>query len=133
MTKAFLLFYITAFLISLNILAQKSHGFINSSYANMEQKLKAQGEQFVLISQADAMDRGVNEGDKVKVFNDRGSFEAVARVTTDVNKGVVVTTLGYWRQHNNGVVNSVSSNAFGDMGNARTSHDCLVEVMAITN
>ena len=29
---------------------------------------------------------------------------------------------------NNGVVNSISSNAFGDMGNAPTSHDCLVEV-----
>ena len=44
----------------LNILAPKSHGFINSSYANMENKLKAQGEQFVLISHADAMDRGIN-------------------------------------------------------------------------
>ena len=56
----------------LNILAPKSHGFINSSYANIENKLKAQGEQFVLTSQADAMDRGVNEGEKVTVFNDRG-------------------------------------------------------------
>ncbi|NBW53456.1 MAG: molybdopterin oxidoreductase family protein, partial [Betaproteobacteria bacterium] len=33
----------------LNILAPKSHGFINSSYANIENKLKAQGEQFVMI------------------------------------------------------------------------------------
>ena len=112
----------------LNILAPKSHGFINSSYANIENKLKAQGEQFVLISQADAMDRGVNEGEKVTVFNDRGSFDAVAKITPDVNKGIVVATLGYWRQMNKGVVNSVSSNAFGDMGNAPTSHDCLVEV-----
>ncbi|MBT5150447.1 MAG: molybdopterin oxidoreductase family protein, partial [Nitrosomonadales bacterium] len=112
----------------LNILAPKSHGFINSSYANIENKLKAQGEQFVLISQADAMDRGVNEGEKVTVFNDRGSFDAVAKITPDVNKGIVVATLGYWRQMNNGVVNSVSSNAFGDMGNSPTSHDCLVEV-----
>ena len=112
----------------LNILAPKSHGFINSSYANIENKLKAQGEQFVLISQADAMDRGVNEGEKVTVFNDRGSFDAVAKITPDVNKGIVVATLGYWRQMNNGVVNSISSNAFGDMGNAPTSHDCLVEV-----
>ena len=55
-------------------------------------------------------------------------FEAVSKITTDVNKGIVVTTLGYWRQLNNGVVNSVSSNAFGDMGNSPTSHDCLVEV-----
>ena len=114
----------------LNILAPKSHGFINSSYANFESKIKGQGEQFVMIHPADAMDRGLVDGERAKVFNDRGYFEAVAKVTTDVNKGIVVTTLGYWRQLNNGVVNSVSSNAFGDMGHSPTSHDCLVEVMA---
>jgi anaerobic selenocysteine-containing dehydrogenase len=115
----------------LNILAPKSHGFINSSYANFESKIKGQGEQFVMIHPADAMDRGLIDGARAKVLNDRGSFEAVAKVTTDVNKGIVVTTLGYWRQLNNGVVNSVSSNAFGDMGHSPTSHDCLVEVIAI--
>ena len=97
----------------LNILAPKSHGFINSSYANFESKIKGQGEQFVMIHPADALDRGLADGERAKVFNDRGSFEAVTKVTTDVNKGIVVTTLGYWRQLNNGVVNSVSSNAFG--------------------
>jgi len=115
----------------LNILAPKSHGFINSSYANFESKIKGQGEQFVMIHPADAMDRGLIDGGRAKVLNDRGSFEAVAKVTTDVNKGIVVTTLGYWRQLNNGVVNSVSSNAFGDMGHSPTSHDCLVEVVAL--
>ena len=115
----------------LNILAPKSHGFINSSYANIENKLKGQGEQFVMINPTDALARGIKDGDRSKVFNDRGSFEAVSRVTTDVNAGIVVSTLGYWRQLNNGVVNSVSSNAFGDMGNSPTSHDCLVEVVSI--
>lgn len=112
----------------LNILAPKSHGFINSSYANIESKLKAQGEQFVMIHPLDAQARGIKEGDRTKVFNDRGFFEAKSKITTDVNQGVVVATLGYWRQHNNGVVNSVSSNAYGDMGHSPTSHDCLVEV-----
>jgi anaerobic selenocysteine-containing dehydrogenase len=115
----------------LNILAPKSHGFINSCYANIDNKLKGQGEQFVLISQSDAMDRGIKEGEMVKVFNDRGAFDALAKITPDVNKGIIVATLGYWRQLNNGTVNSVSSSAFGDMGNAQTSHDCLVEVMAL--
>ena len=115
----------------LNILAPKSHGFINSCYGNIDNKLKGQGEQFVLINQADAMDRGVQEGEIVKVFNDRGAFDAVAKITSDVNKGIIVTSLGYWRQLNNGTVNSVSSSAFGDMGNAQTSHDCLVEVRTI--
>ena len=115
----------------LNILAPKSHGFINSCYANIDNKLKGQGEQFVLINQVDAMDRGIQEGEMIRVFNDRGSFDALAKITQDVGKGVVVATLGYWRQLNNGTVNSVSSSAFGDMGNAQTSHDCLVEARAI--
>jgi len=115
----------------LNILAPKSHGFINSCYANIDNKLKGQGEQFVLINQVDAMDRGIEEGEMIRVFNDRGSFDALAKITPDVSKGVVVATLGYWRQLNNGTVNSVSSSAFGDMGNAQTSHDCLVEARAI--
>ena len=115
----------------LNILAPKSHGFINSCYANIENKLKGQGEQSVLISQVDALDRGIHEGEIVRVFNDRGGFDAVAKITPDVGQGVVVATLGYWRQLNNGTVNSVSSSAFGDMGNAQTSHDCLVEVRTI--
>ncbi len=115
----------------LNILAPKSHGFINSCYANIDNKLKGQGEQFVLINQVDAMDRGIQEGEMIRVFNDRGSFDALAKTTHVVGKGVVVATLGYWRQLNNGTVNSVSSSAFGDMGNAQTSHDCLVEARAI--
>ena len=115
----------------LNILAPKSHGFINSSFANFESKLKGQGEQFVMIHPADAMDRGLVDGARAKVLNDRGSFEAVARVTTDVDKGIVVTTLGYWREVNNGVVNSVSSHAYADMGRSATSRDCLVEVISL--
>ena len=115
----------------LNILAPKSHGFINSCYANIDKKLKGQGEQSVLISQVDALDRGIHEGEMVRVFNDRGGFDAVAKITPDVGQGIVVAPLGYWRQLNNGTVNSVSSSAFGDMGNAQTSHDCLVEVRTI--
>jgi hypothetical protein len=34
----------------LNIVSPKSHGFLNSCYANIENKLKGQGEQFVLIN-----------------------------------------------------------------------------------
>ncbi|MEY4262033.1 MAG: hypothetical protein RLZZ625_869, partial [Pseudomonadota bacterium] len=69
----------------LNILAPKSHGFINSSYANIENKLKAQGEQFVMIHPLDAEERGIKNGDRAKVFNDRGFFEAVSKITTDAS------------------------------------------------
>ena len=112
----------------LNIISPKSHGFLNSCYANVEEKIKGQGEQFVLINALDAKVRGIKKGDTVTVFNDRGSFDCVTRISVDVNSGIVVATLGYWRQLNNGTVNCISSAEFGDMGHSTTFSDNLVEV-----
>jgi anaerobic selenocysteine-containing dehydrogenase len=112
----------------LNIVSPKSHAFLNSCYANMEGKQRVQGEQFLLINAADAAPRGIAEGARVRVHNDRGGFEAVANLTTDVNPGVVVATLGYWRQLNRGTVNIVSSAEFANMGHAPSFSDNLVEV-----
>ncbi len=112
----------------LNIISPKSHAFLNSCYANMDQKINAQGEQFVMVNPVDAKQRQIEEGLPVRVFNDRGSFEGVAKISNDVNSGIIVATLGYWRQLNNGTVNSISSNAFGDMGHSPTFSDNLVQV-----
>ncbi len=115
----------------LNIVSPKSHGFLNSCYANMDHKIKGQGEQFVLISAEDAASRGIKDGGKVRVFNDRGGFEGDAKITDDVNSGLVVATLGYWRQLNKGTVNSISSAEFVNMGHAPTFSDNLVQIEAV--
>jgi anaerobic selenocysteine-containing dehydrogenase len=113
----------------LNILAPKSHGFLNSCYANEAKKIHGQGEQFVLISAADASARGIKDGDRIRVFNDNGQFHGDAKVTDDVNPGIVVATLGYWRTLNPvGTVNSVAPAVFGGMGHCPTFFDNLVEV-----
>jgi len=115
----------------LNIVSPKSHGFLNSCYANMDQKIQGQGAQSVLINAADAAERAIRNGDKVRVFNDRGSFEGDAKITDDVNSGIVVATLGYWRQLNKGTVNCISSAEFVNMGHAPTFSDNLVQVEAV--
>ncbi len=94
----------------------------------MAEKIKGQGEQFVMINAADADMRGIKDGAKVRVFNERGAFEGDARITKDVNPGIVVATLGYWRQLNKGTVNCISSAEFGDMGHSTTFSDNLVQV-----
>lgn len=116
----------------LNIISPKSHGFLNSCYANMADKIKGQGEQFVMINAADADLRNIQNGDAVRVFNDRGAFEGKAQITDDVSSGIVVATLGYWRQLNKGTVNCVSSAEFVDMGHAPTFTDNLVQVALAT-
>lgn len=112
----------------LSIISPKSHAFLNSCYANMDGQQKAQGEQFVMMNAVDANARKVKEGDTVKVFNDRGAFEGKAIITDDVNAGIVVASLGYWRQLNKGTVNSISLAEFGDMGHSASFSDNLVEV-----
>jgi anaerobic selenocysteine-containing dehydrogenase len=117
----------------LNIISPKSHGFLNSCYANEPHKIKSQGEQFVMINKADADKRNIREGDPVRVQNARGAFHGVARVTDDVNPGIVVATLGYWRSLNrsDGSVNSISSDAWSGLGRAPTFSDNLVEVTRV--
>ncbi|PPR32557.1 MAG: hypothetical protein CFH27_01189, partial [Alphaproteobacteria bacterium MarineAlpha6_Bin5] len=51
------------------------------------------------------------------------------KISEDVSPGIVVATLGYWRQKSKtGTVNSISSGKLADMGNAPTFSDNLVEV-----
>ena len=87
----------------------------------------------MLISPNDAKKRNIAEGDPVRVYNDRGDFQGVARVTDDVNDGIVVATLGYWRSLNrsDGSVNSISSDAHCGLGRAPSFSDNLVEVSRV--
>ena len=112
----------------LNIISPKSHGFLNSCYANDTRKQKGQGEQSILLNKLDAETRDIKDGSVIKVFNDRGSFKGVAKISEDVNAGIVVATLGYWRQLNDGTVNCISFAEFGDMGHSPTYSDNLVNV-----
>lgn len=113
----------------LNIVSPKSHGFLNSQYANEAHKVARQGEQAILINPADATWRRIADGAVVRVFNDRGTFHGNATVTDDVPPGVVVASLGYWHALNkDGAVNVISSSAYGGMGHSPTFSDNLVEV-----
>jgi anaerobic selenocysteine-containing dehydrogenase len=117
----------------LNMLSPKSHAFLNSSYANLPTQRHHAGEQKVLINPDDAAARGIVAGDLVRVFNDRGVFEAEAEVSTDAMTGVVVAPMGYWPRHSRSrrTVNAINPPAFADYGHAPTFSDTLVEVAKV--
>jgi anaerobic selenocysteine-containing dehydrogenase len=114
----------------LNILSPKAHAFLNSGYANIARQLHHAGDPHVVIHPDDASARGVSDGTWVEVFNDRGTFRAVAQVSAEVMRGVVVAPLGYWASTTPGgrTVNAVNATRFADMGRAPTFSDNLVEV-----
>jgi anaerobic selenocysteine-containing dehydrogenase len=116
----------------LNIISPKSHAFLNSCYANLPHQRRIAGEPGVTIHPEDAAQRGIGEARVVRVFNDRGSFEALAHLSDAVRQGVVVAPLGYWRKfsRSNSTVSAVNSSLLADLGNAPTFSDNLVEVEA---
>ena len=118
----------------LNMLSPKSHAFLNSSYGNLATQLHHAGGQKVVINPGDAGARGIAAGDMVRVFNERGAFEAEAELSGDTMAGVVVAPMGYWPGKSRGrrTVNAINPPAFADYGNAPTFSDTLVEVAKVT-
>ena len=116
----------------LQLISPKSHGFLNSEYANEKHKLRNQGEQFVLLHPVDAEARSISHGDKVRVFNAVGEFQAEALVSEDVLPGNALTTFGYWASRNplGGAANNVTEVI--NTGFAGTPHyyDTTVQVAA---
>jgi anaerobic selenocysteine-containing dehydrogenase len=115
----------------LSLISPKSHAFLNSNYANMPaQTAQAGEEQAVVLHPDDAESRGIMAGTPIRVFNDRGSFEAFATVSSDVMPGVVVAPSGYWQRSNRkgATVHALTPPAFADLGHAPTFSDVLVEV-----
>jgi anaerobic selenocysteine-containing dehydrogenase len=87
----------------------------------------------VTIHPQDAADRGISDGRYVRVFNDRGQFVALARVSEEIARGVVMCPLGAWPKNakDTSTVNAVSPFVFADLGNAPTFSDTRVEVEAV--
>ena len=69
-------------------------------------------------------------GDRVRVFNDRGSCLAIADVNGAVRPGVVRIPAVRWNKLSPGGlgVNSLTSSRLTDMGGGATFYSCLVEV-----
>ena len=115
----------------LSLISPKSHAFLNSNYANLPaQTAQAGEEQSVILHPEDATARGIDAGAPIRVFNDRGTFEAFATLSPDVMRGVVVAPAGYLQRSNRrgATVHVLTPSALADLGNAPTFSDILVEV-----
>ncbi len=114
----------------LAVISPPAHNFLNSSFANLPSFVKAEKEPFLEIHPDDAGARGIRDGDHVRIFNDRGSFTAKARVSDKARHGVVVALSIWWKKltRDGTNANEVTSQRLTDLGAAATFYDALVEV-----
>jgi len=113
----------------LEMLARKSDNFLNSTFSNVPSVREMEEQGLLEISTADAKTRGIGEGDRVRVFNDRGDIVLRARVDGKVQPGVVSASLN-WAKMTPGFqsINVLTSEKLTDMGNSATFYSVLVEV-----
>jgi anaerobic selenocysteine-containing dehydrogenase len=116
----------------LAMISPPARNFLNSSFVNVASLRAIEGEPVLEISAADAGARGIVSGQRVRIFNDRGSIVCRAVVGARARPGVV-NGLGVWWKKlaadgKNG--NELTHQRLTDIGRAPSFYDCLVEVEA---
>ncbi|MGH8782747.1 molybdopterin-containing oxidoreductase family protein [Paraburkholderia sp.] len=114
----------------LAMISPPARNFLNSTFVNVESLRSTEGHPHLDIHPADAQPRGIADGDEVRIFNDRGSMRARARVTDKAREGLVVGLSIWWKKlsPDGRNANQVTSQRLTDLGGSATFYDCLVEV-----
>lgn len=114
----------------LRLITPAAHHFLNSSFADMPTMLRKQRYPSLEINPQDALARGIENGEWLRVFNERGETFFKAQVKETVAPGVVCHVSLWWRQYSPGGFNCnvLTSAAAADMGGGATFHTNLVEV-----
>jgi anaerobic selenocysteine-containing dehydrogenase len=114
----------------LAFLSPPARHFLNSSFANLARFREFEREPHLDMHPEDAAARGIREGDRVRVFNDRGGYTLKARINGKPRRGVVVAPSVWWKKYarDGGNANNVTSQRTTDLGGGATFYDCRVQV-----
>jgi len=113
----------------LELLARKADNFLNSTFVNLPGLQKMERQHELEMNRRDAERRSIKDGDRVRVFNDRGEIFLNARVDGTVSPGVVGAKLGWAKLSSGGVnINVLTSARLTDLGGGATFYSTLVEV-----
>jgi anaerobic selenocysteine-containing dehydrogenase len=116
----------------LELLARKADNFLNTTFTNLLAMQQMEDRHLLEMTAADAGPRGIRDGDRVRVFNDRGEIELTARVNGAVPPGVVAARLDWAKLSPQGRnINVLTSDRLTDMGAGATFYSVLVEVAPV--
>jgi anaerobic selenocysteine-containing dehydrogenase len=114
----------------LAMISPPARNFLNSSFVNVQSLRDIEGRPLLEIHAEDAAVRGIENGQMVRVFNQRGEYRCVAEVSARARPGVVNGLGIWWRKLGpfGTNVNEVTSQRLTDLGRGPTFYDCHVQV-----
>jgi anaerobic selenocysteine-containing dehydrogenase len=86
------------------------------------------------LSPGDAAARGIRTGDRIRIWNNHGEVECLARVAPEVRDGVCVLPKGLWRRHtrNGYTANALIPPRFADLAGQAVYNDARVQVAKLS-
>ncbi len=123
----------------LELLGRKADNFLNSTFCNLPSLQRMEDPNLLELSAADAAARGIQSGDTVRVFNDRGEILLTAHVNGAVQPGVVAARLHWSKfsleaqqpspaQSHYPNINVLTSEKLTDIGAGATFYSVLIDV-----
>lgn len=103
---------------------------LNASFYEQDELREKQEGMLLLINPADAVQKGIADGERVIAWNDWGEVLFFARVTGRVPIGTVVAEGVWWLEFAPGSrsVNALTSQRLTDQGEGSTFYDNRVDV-----
>lgn len=117
----------------LQMIGYHDKGHTHSSYYSIAMLREAVPHQ-AWINPIDAKPRGINPGDLLEIFNERGCIQVKAKVTNRVLPGVIAVPQGAWRNVDNkgvdigGCINTLTTLHPSPLAKGNPQHTNLVEV-----
>jgi anaerobic selenocysteine-containing dehydrogenase len=111
----------------LRLLTPNTKDRIHSQFGNLPSIRELAPAPFLALSPEDAAPRGLADGARARVFNERGSVELIVKVDHSLRAGCAVAHNGWWLQEGGGI-NLLSCARETDIAHGAAFHDNAVEV-----
>ena len=109
------------------LLTPNTKNRIHSQFGNLPSIRAIDPAPRLLIHPEDAFERGISDGTRVRVVNDRGSLTLAARLDYGMRPGCVAVHNGWWLA-DGGAVNLLSKARETDMGHGAAFHENVVDL-----
>jgi len=111
----------------LYFLSPNTSSRIHSQFGNLDVVKNNSEKPAAIISETDAMERLISDGDRVELFNSQGRIETIARIDGRMSAGMIVLYNGIWKEEGGGG-NNLTKPEETDIGYGAAFHGKMVQI-----